>query len=240
MLVLLGAAAWSVLVFLPDRIDNRQFSTKGVSSPLARATIEEGRLKARDDATTVGVQLLAALAVIGGGFLTWRTIRVTRDGQLTDRFTAAVEHLGSDKAPVRVGAIYALGRIARDSRSDRSAVVALLAEHLRESKPWPVRTPEDPDMAVVSPVLLPHPEVRAVAAVLAECTPARLELPAESVSHRLPRRDRAPGIAGGVQLQRQHLTGAVFSHVDIRDATWEDAITEDTRFEHVKGEPPRG
>ena len=198
-------------------------------------------MKARDDATTVGVQLLAASAVIAGGFLTWRTIRVTRDGQLTDRFTAAVEHLGSDKAPVRVGAIYALGRIARDSRSDRSAVIALLAEHLRESKPWPVRPPEDPDMEVVSPVLLPHPEVRAVAAVLAERTAGEIKrspLNLSAIDFRAVTVHRASLAA--CNFNGSNLTGAVFSHVDIRDATWEDAITEDARFEHVKGEPPTG
>ena len=35
---------------------------------------------------------------------------------MTDRYTKAIEQLGSDKLDVRIGGIYALERVARDSR----------------------------------------------------------------------------------------------------------------------------
>jgi len=38
---------------------------------------------------------------------------LTEQGQITDRYTKAVEQLGSDKLDVRIGGIYALERIAR-------------------------------------------------------------------------------------------------------------------------------
>jgi len=44
-----------------------------------------------------------------------RTFELTEQGQVTDRYTKAIEQLGSDKLDVRIGGIYALERIARDS-----------------------------------------------------------------------------------------------------------------------------
>jgi hypothetical protein len=100
-----AAAVFAVLAILPYQVDSGRFSTKGVTSQLDKASIEEKRLKSRNDIRTAGAQVLAALALLAGGFWTWRTVRQTREGQLTDRFTNAVEHLGSTKTPVRVGAI---------------------------------------------------------------------------------------------------------------------------------------
>ena len=100
------------------------------------AAAEEQRLAARDDVRTVGVQLVGALTLIVGGALTWRTVWLTRQGQITDRMASSVERLGEEqKVSVRVGAIYALGRVARDSRADHPAVIELLAEHMPATHP---------------------------------------------------------------------------------------------------------
>src|ERR1700733_5297753 len=69
------------------------------------------------------------------------THRLTEQGQVTDRYIKAIEQLGSDKLDVRVGAIYALERIARDSAADHPTVIEVLAmfirEHSREQWPEP-------------------------------------------------------------------------------------------------------
>ncbi len=51
---------------------------------------------------------------------------------MTDRYTKATEQLGSDKLDVRIGGIYALERIARDSARDHPAVMEVLAAFIRE------------------------------------------------------------------------------------------------------------
>ena len=58
--------------------------------------------------------------------------QLTEQGQVTDRYTKAIEHLGSDKLDVRIGGIYALERIARDSARDHATVIEVLAAFLRE------------------------------------------------------------------------------------------------------------
>ncbi len=68
--------------------------------------------------------------------------RLTAQGQITDRFTKAVEQLGqpgAEKVDVRLGAIYALERIMRDSAVDQPAVIDILAAFIRVHAPAPKR-----------------------------------------------------------------------------------------------------
>ena len=73
-----------------------------------------------------------------------RTFELTEQGQVTDRYTKAIEQLGSDKLAVRIGGIYALERIARDSARDHPAGMEVLTAFIREHshKEWP---PPGPD-----------------------------------------------------------------------------------------------
>lgn len=55
---------------------------------------------------------------------------------VTERFTKAVEQLGHEKRAVRLGAIYALERIAKDSARDHDTIVETLAAYIREMVPY--------------------------------------------------------------------------------------------------------
>jgi hypothetical protein len=59
---------------------------------------------------------------------------------VTDRYTKAVEQLGSDKLEVRIGGIYALERIACDSARDHPTVMDVLTAFIREHshEQWPL------------------------------------------------------------------------------------------------------
>ncbi len=88
--------------------------------------------------------MLTALAAVGALYFntnqTSEALRATRDqiglseqGQLTDRFSKAVEQLGTkDRLEVRLGGIYALERIARDSARDHPTVMEVLSAYVRE------------------------------------------------------------------------------------------------------------
>jgi uncharacterized protein YjbI with pentapeptide repeats len=82
--------------------------------------------------------LAGILAVMGAGVglaYTARTYRLSREGHLTDRYTKAVEQLGSDKIEVRLGGIYALERLMRDSSTDQPTIVEVLAAYIRQHAP---------------------------------------------------------------------------------------------------------
>ncbi|MEU6148417.1 pentapeptide repeat-containing protein [Actinosynnema sp. NPDC047251] len=83
---------------------------------------------------------------------------VTEQGQLTDRFTKAVDQLdriGADHLQARLGGIYALERLARDSPRDHPTVIEALSAYVRSTTP---RRPNDPG----TPGYAPCPEQPAV------------------------------------------------------------------------------
>src|SRR5205823_3729030 len=100
-----------------------------------QVTIRADQEKRRNDLRTGLLQAIAGLAVIATLLSTLLQLQanqrqlevnqrqatdqqdLTRQGQIADRFTKAIEQLGSqNNLDVRLGGIYALEQIARDSR----------------------------------------------------------------------------------------------------------------------------
>jgi hypothetical protein len=51
--------------------------------------------------------------------------------RITDLYTKAVDQLGSEKAPVRLGGLYALERLAQDNPNHRQTIVNVICAYLR-------------------------------------------------------------------------------------------------------------
>ena len=64
--------------------------------------------------------------------------------RITELYTKAVEQLGNDKAPVRLGGLYALERLAQDNPAHRQTIVNVICAYLRMpfSPTAPTRKPE--------------------------------------------------------------------------------------------------
>ncbi|MCR6488595.1 pentapeptide repeat-containing protein [Amycolatopsis sp. OK19-0408] len=59
------------------------------------------------------------------------TERDLEERRVTELYTKAVEQLGSDKAPVRLGGLYALERLGQDNPKQRQTIVNVLCAYLR-------------------------------------------------------------------------------------------------------------
>lgn len=66
-------------------------------------------------------------------FFTWRNIQISEEKQVSERFSKAVEQLGSDQIQVRLGGIYSLERLAKDSPHDHWTVMEVLTAFIRET-----------------------------------------------------------------------------------------------------------
>ena len=135
--VLALTIAWVLFVPAADWLAHHDVaSAKG---PL----LQTARDAARGRLLTLGAGLLAAGALL----FTARNFTLSRECQVTNRYTKAIEQLGSDKLDVRIGGIYALERVARDSARDHPIVIEVLAaffrEHSREQ--WPPPDPGGPE-----------------------------------------------------------------------------------------------
>ncbi len=102
--------------------------------------------------TPIGA-LLVGLAAFGQ----WRTARLRHEEQtnadrqrrITESFSKAIEQLGSDKVEVRLGGIYGLERISKESPDDYWTVMETLTAFVRERARW--REPQ-PGAAVLAAV----------------------------------------------------------------------------------------
>ncbi|MEU2588377.1 pentapeptide repeat-containing protein [Streptomyces avermitilis] len=84
------------------------------------------------------VGLLVSMATLAVAAFAWMSIKqvnseqnITREGQITDRYNAAVENLGNSSQDVRLGGIYALQRIMEDSPRDQPTVLDVLSAYVR-------------------------------------------------------------------------------------------------------------
>jgi len=100
--------------------------------PKDRVQYEASLITAENNARVTIAQIIGGLVVLLGLYATFKNIRVAEEGKLTERFSKAVELLGSDKLDVRLGGIYALERIARDSLKDHWTVMEVLTAFVRE------------------------------------------------------------------------------------------------------------
>jgi uncharacterized protein YjbI with pentapeptide repeats len=85
--------------------------------------------------------------------------------RITDLYTKAVDQLGSDKAPVRLGGLYALERLAQDNENQRQTIVNVMCAYLRMPYQPPTALEEDADdeAAQVHQTKLQEREVRITA-----------------------------------------------------------------------------
>ncbi len=97
---------------------------------------------ARDTARGRLLTLGAGLLVTGALVFTARRFVLSRGGQVADRYTKAIEQLGSEKLDVRIGGIHALERVARGSARDHPAVMEMLAAFIREHSHEPLPPPD--------------------------------------------------------------------------------------------------
>jgi uncharacterized protein YjbI with pentapeptide repeats len=101
-----------------------------------------------DEAGKTIAAILSGLVALVGGFVAWRNYRLTKkslgvsqEGQIADRFTKAIEQLGAVDATgtknlaVRLGGIYELGRIADQSERDHWPIVEQLCTYVRQNAP---------------------------------------------------------------------------------------------------------
>ncbi|QER97124.1 pentapeptide repeat-containing protein [Streptomyces venezuelae ATCC 10712] len=149
--------------------------------PRPRAT-EGRRHTSRTSPWLIAGSLLPGLAAVVALTLTWKEgtdtlkqgnaeLRVAEQGQITERFTAAIEQLGEDDEELTFGGVYALERIMEDSARDQPRIVSVLSAFVRSHAPVPAGG-FAAHKAGAAPPTLPPPVV-AVIGVLADRPPGR-------------------------------------------------------------------
>lgn len=164
--VLLSSLAVALWIFDPPNYPARQSADlirelDAVTDPTERAKLRKDIAQYQTDNqikiwTTI-VQAIGAAVLAIGGYFAWRNLRVAqqtleatqakldvdREGQITNRFTQAVSQMGAElkngkpNLEVRLGGIYALERLAKDSPKDHATIMEVLTAYVRQIAPRP-------------------------------------------------------------------------------------------------------
>jgi hypothetical protein len=206
-------------------------------------------LRARSDVRTAGIQTLGGFVILLGAYLTLRQLQhnieasrrdheLTRQGQITDRFTRAIDQLGSADVAVRLGGIYTLERIARDSPTDRRAINEILAAYVRLHSPRAADEALEPSSSEMrmtawrqltdtARLYLRAPDVQAAVTVLGRAAPvvdSERGLTTRGVH-------RETLVLNRVDLRRADLRGGNFSHADMYGTNLQKAWMNEANLE---------
>jgi hypothetical protein len=141
--LLVLAALLVAVVFLP-----RVLITVDIGPSQVNQMTPAAEASAVNDIRGSLLQVIGGVALIAGAYFSWRQLRhsmsdsreqreLERQAHITALFNSAIEHLGSSELQIRLGGIYALDRIGRDSAADRDAIVNILAGYIQTQAPWP-------------------------------------------------------------------------------------------------------
>jgi hypothetical protein len=187
-----------------------------VTAPLRMLRLQMARDAARGRLLQLGTGLFAAAALV----YTARNFTLSREGQVTDRYTKAVEQVGSKELDVKIGGIYALERVARDSARDHPTVMEVLAAFVREHSqaPWPPPQRSRDAMARTT-----RPDVQAAVTVIGRRNPRNDRQTMDLSSVVLPRANAVRAHLPGADLFRADLFRANLSDGDLTEANLDSA-----------------
>ncbi len=171
---------------------------------------------------TTFAQAFGGAVLLIGLFFTWRNLRISQEGQITERFTKAINQLGEsgpEKLAIRLGGIYALERIARDSKRDYWPVMEVLAAYVRENAPKKEEQSSKGDgpskernqAKENQPLVKPATDIQAILTVI-----GRRTLTFETGEDK--RLDLSRTNLIGVDLREANLTGIDLRGADLREA----------------------
>jgi hypothetical protein len=212
LLALAVIAAFAGIVLIPVWVQPplSQANLAGVASAQERVVLQQAQAQLQNSIRVTLLQGLAGLLVVAGAVTTWRQVQISREGQITDRLSHAIDQVGDSKVDIRVGGMYALERLARDSAADRAAIAEILAAFIRTHASWPAGHRSHPD---------PHPTPSVDETMLWLTDRAPDVRTAVLVLGRYPSYNRAYRLAvRRVDLRRTNFYHGTLINVDIRDS----------------------
>lgn len=217
-LALLGAAAAIFLVIYPPIWQSSHLP-------------ESDRFQAENDARRTVVQILGGLGLLATLWLGWRRVAaverrvdIEKEGQITERFTRATDQLGSEKVEIRLGGIFALERIAKESKADHWPIIQILCAFVRDQARWKEPAPSEPESEGEPPRL--REDIQAILTVL-----GRRNLEHESDS--TPELDLRDTDLRCANLYAAHLERAVLYRVRLDNAYLPKAHLQRARLDRA-------
>jgi uncharacterized protein YjbI with pentapeptide repeats len=199
-----------------------------------------------DDAQPAGrssqlATLITAFTALGALVFTALSLQATREqihvaeqGQITDRYTRAIDQLGTpgpEHLQVRLGGIFALERLAADSPRDRKTIIEVLTAFVRATSPRVPDTVCPPTPADVQAAFVVLGRRDLTDYVFRPGDPPAVDLRATCLAGILaPRSDLTGFTLGGADLTGANLYDMRFDVIGLNDTVLAGAILSESDF----------
>ena len=218
------ALAAAAVIWLPPLIVGIDLLGRGT----ARLADRELAASVNDVRNTL-LQAAVGAVLLATAYAGWRQYVLGQQTQLTDRYRDAVKLLGDVDPAARTGGIYALERLARDSRVDKTTISDVLAALIRSrARAAEALAPWEPDNVAyydeVGYLGVRAPDVQAALTVLGRFGQdwSAIDDPKGTPLHLVQVDLRRSNLFGaqlvGVDLTESHLEIAQLSNADLRRA----------------------
>ena len=194
----------------------------------------------RKDLVLTLAQILGGTALLLGLYFTWRgqqnaqvQLEINRRGHITERFTQAIDQLGSENLEIQLGGIYSLERTAYEDRDHHWPVMEVLTAYIRQHAPQQIGKDSSEDGPPAGHDN-PKPDIQAILSVIGrrseyhtnrEVEPGPIDLSGSNL--------RGANLRGAI-LSASDLSRANLREADLREATLYRTILEGARLEDVK------
>jgi hypothetical protein len=229
----------TLLLLLLIVIPYLQVNYRGINNATVEATLE-------NQCRATFAQILGGVAIGIGLYYTWRRItiaennlKVSQEGQITERFTRAVDQLGAiDQSgnpaiEIRLGGIYALERIANESKKDYWPIMEILTAYVRKNSP--IKKDIDIDSVEYFNQPLEDTKVKAdIQAILTVIGERRYSYKAGEVKRlclegtNLRKANLNEANLNGVILNKANLEGASLKKANLKEAVFKGANLRST------------
>lgn len=228
LIVIVGVYFWFVPKWTtPEFMLNAQGSVIPLDD-VTRSQLENDLRKTWAQIAVGIVLMLGVIATFRRTSATERSVHLLQEGQITERFTRAIEQLGSDKTAICLGGIYALERIAKDSpENDHRQVMEVLTAYVRENTRW-VEPAERSEVGHNLPGP-PSTVIQAILTVLGRRN-ARAENPGDYLdlsSTKLRKAKFSKQSFGPVNFTRAYLEDALLDYANLEGSNFYHAHLED-------------
>jgi uncharacterized protein YjbI with pentapeptide repeats len=205
-------------------------------TPWATTLDPKDYVQAKNNARATLAQIIGGLILLVGAYITWRNmklmeaslkqtqdatqenLKLSREGQITERFSKAISQLGDEKLEIRLGGIYSLAHIARDSERDYLPIMQILSAFIRvhssylvdQTKNYETRPP------------FPEPDIQAALAVMGQFYVWQSKVIEQYLSHG---KDIFIDLRK-IDTRGLDLSHACFEFIDFRESHFEGANLE--------------
>lgn len=217
------------LTFLPqvwgsDRIPD----ASPAATEAQRLEVSTARVASENAVRDLGLRVALGFGAVAAAIVAYGRLQLSRAEHLVserrqanERWTTAVEQLGSDRIEVRLGGIYALEQFYRDVPGERVRTLEVLAAFVRSNLPPRGTLPEVADDAMPAPLPVDLQAGLTVLGGLARFGPlqTRIDLSQLNASDRSQYRANLKGVQlAGADLFRSNLASANLAFADLTGA----------------------